>query len=72
MNITDILDELGITYRRSGESKDVRSGWVGIVCIWCGRGEYSLGIRGWGCSFWRCGKHPLEKSLAEASGMTEG
>ena len=70
MNITDILDELGIQYRRSGESKDVRSNWVGIVCVWCGRGEYSLGIRGWGCSCWRCGKKKLGESLAEASGRS--
>ena len=67
MNIVEVLDELGIEHKSAGEAKDVRSGWVGIRCIWCGRGEFSLGVYP-GVSCWRCGKHKLGDSLAEASG----
>ena len=67
MNITEVLDELGIEHRGAGEAKDVRAGWVGIACPFCGRGEFSLGVFP-GVVCWRCGKHRLGDSLAEASG----
>lgn len=69
VNIIEVLDELGIEHRRNGESKDVRSGRVGIRCPWCGRGEYSLAVTPF-VSCWRCGKHRLGDSLAEASGRS--
>ena len=70
MNIIEVLDELGIEHRASGEAKDVRSGNVGIACPWCGRGDYSLAVFPNVATCWRCGKKRLGDSLAEASGKS--
>ena len=67
MNITEVLDDLGIEHKAAGESKDVRGGRIGIVCPFCGRGEHSLAVHPF-VSCWRCGPHRLGDSLAEASG----
>ena len=73
MNIVEILDELGVHYRRHGESKDVRARVVGIPCPFCGRGEYSFGIfQNGATNCWRCGKHSLAKTLAEVTGRRIG
>jgi hypothetical protein len=77
MNYLDVIDRLGIDHRLPGQSKDVRAGFVGLVCPSCGGRSaknagtaYYLGVNvttGW-ASCWRCGKHRLLDVLAEASG----
>jgi len=70
-SIIDILDELGISHRGAGH-RDVRQGWVGLACPWCGRGgdKFYLGVNlasGY-AACWACGHHRLGDVLAEASG----
>ena len=67
MNITDILDELGIPYRHNGAAKDVRAGRVGIECPICGRGDFGLAIFRRVAFCWRCQAMSIPKALAEAS-----
>lgn len=68
MNVTELLDHAGIEYRRHGESPHVTSGWVGVICPWCGEGtaNYGLGVNvaGGFCSCWSCGGHSLAALLA--------
>ena len=59
--ITDLLDEHGVDYKQSGQHKNVRNGWIGVDCPFCGShsGKYHLGVdlgtnR---CTCWLCGWH---------------
>ncbi len=69
--ITSILDDLRIPWRGEGH-RDVRRGWVGLECPWCGRGpdKLYLGINlaNAYAVCWSCGPHRLGDVLAEASG----
>lgn len=59
MNVPDLLDKLGVSYRRGGETPHVTRGWVGVVCPFCGSGtgNYGMGINlsHLNCSCWKCG-----------------
>jgi hypothetical protein len=74
MNITDILDEYRVSYRRHGEDRNVRAGWIGLHCPWCGRGEdafylgWSIEKRFFAC--WSCGYLRSWETLAELCGIT--
>lgn len=60
ITLETILDKYGIEYKN--RHRDVRSGWIGIVCPYCGRpGEYYLGInlQSLTGNCWRCGPHKL-------------
>jgi len=72
MNVETLLADLQIHYRTADSHRNVRSGWVGVDCPWCGRGsgKYHLGI----ClatgqtSCWQCGGHSLASILVELTG----
>lgn len=70
MFLTDILDELGVDYKRAGESPHVTGNWVGIVCPWCGEGtgKYGLGLQHTYGSCWKCGSHSLNDVLFALTG----
>lgn len=60
-SITDVLEELGIDYRRAGESPHVTRNYIGIVCHYCGEGsgKYGMGIhaeKGF-VTCWKCNSH---------------
>src|SRR5580658_5351215 len=64
-DVAAILDQYRVRYNRQG--KDIRHGWVGLSCPWCGRGggEQYLGISlATGlASCWRCGPKRLPDIL---------
>jgi hypothetical protein len=69
MNITDILDKLGVEHRAAGEDKHSRDGWVQLPCPMCGRGGgqfhmgYNLAKGYFHC--WKCrGHHPVAVFVA--------
>lgn len=69
MNVLELIEELGIDHRASGESPHVTPGWIGLVCPYCGEGtgKHGLGIhleRG-NATCWKCGPHPTAEVLAE-------
>lgn len=75
MTIIEVLNELGIAFALGGEHKNVRHGWTGIQCPYCGSSEYYFGIppfSRYAASCWRCGKRPLADALAAASGRSLG
>lgn len=71
MQISEILDQFQIDYRRAGETRHVREGWLGVVCPWCdtGQGNYGLGIHleSQACTCWKCGKHSLAHYLLQVT-----
>jgi hypothetical protein len=69
VKITELLDELRITYRRHGESPKVTEGWLGLECLFCPHGPFYLGIhiRSGACSCWSCGRHSLSKVISAAA-----
>ena len=72
MNILDALREAGIPFREHGESTHVTEGWVGIDCVFCGKGSgrFHLGINlaGLYASCWKCGSHRLGEVFRELTG----
>lgn len=73
MKIKDLLNDLGIRYVE--QHKNVRHGWVGVDCPWCGTaGKYHLGISledGY-TSCWQCGYHALPAVVATLSDLSYG
>ena len=57
--LLDLLDESGVAYRRGGEHKHVREGWLGLDCPQCGPGSnrfhLGLNLRSLAFHCWRCG-----------------
>jgi hypothetical protein len=77
MNLTSVLDELGIKYCTAGQHHHVREGWIGTSCCWCpppinGKGLYRLGIQvaTGRCNCWVCGHHSLESALVALAKTT--
>lgn len=72
MTIPEVLDELGVEYRRQGESPHVTAGWVGTCCPYCGGGDgnYGLGfpIDGFASNCWKCGSHPVVEAICQLTG----
>ena len=72
--ITDMLDEAGVTYAGAGHSH-ARPGWVNTDCPWCGRdGGYHLGISltTLACTCWKCGRHNTATALSMLTGQPYG
>ena len=73
MNIPALLDAHRIPFRRHGESSNVTEGWVGLECVWCGRGtgKFGLGVhlRSGAVSCWKCGKRSLVDVLHAYAGL---
>lgn len=57
LTLTEVLDELGIPYRRAGEHHHIRGDWIGVDCPLCGpgSGSFKLGLKGRAASCWNCG-----------------
>lgn len=72
MQITDILDTLGIEYRGGGSHSKVTANYTGIDCPYCsaGTGKFKLGYSnstGY-CTCWSCGPKNITHALAEITG----
>ena len=73
MEIKDLLDELGISYRE--DHRNIRTGWIGMDCPWCGTvDKFHLGIslEDHYASCWVCGYHSLPAVVAELSSLSYG
>lgn len=73
MNVTEILETLGIPYRKHGEHHHVTSQFVGVDCPWCSpsSGKYKLGISEYlTCTCWTCGRQNIRSVLTTASGRS--
>lgn len=66
-SIIEILTEYQVDFRHAGESSHVTSGWIGVICPYCGEGtgKYGLGIHleRLTCSCWKCGSHYLPEVI---------
>lgn len=70
MNVLDLLDELGIEYKRPGEHHHATNRFLAqIDCPWCDTiGHFHLGVNETFCSCWHCGSHSLYETLLEITG----
>lgn len=72
MRLVEILEELGIEFRREGEHHHVSSGWLGVDCQECSpnSGHYRLGINltTLKASCWQCGPVSAPWALARLAG----
>jgi hypothetical protein len=70
MTLSEVLEELGIPFKRTGEHKNVRAGWISCECPRCspGSGKYLLGLIGGSAYCWQCGRITLYNALCEAYG----
>jgi hypothetical protein len=62
MNIHQLLSEQNVSFLQGGEHKNIRHGWLGVDCPWCGSvGKYHLGIHSSNnySVCWNCGHHRL-------------
>ena len=70
-DITEVLRDLSIDFRREGQHHHAHRGWVNVDCPWCGeRNRFHMGfsLRSFACNCWICGSHRVVDSLAKASG----
>lgn len=74
MTITDVLEELGLDYRRPHEHHHVRGTFVGIDCPLCSPGSQSfkLGLNPPAATCWSCGRQALAWVLHLASNRPYG
>lgn len=77
MNVVEVLNDLGIQFRRAGEHHHVSGhGWLGTDCPLCspGTGKFKLGIREdtGHCSCWTCGSIDLLTALKTITGRQTG
>lgn len=77
MNIQEVLDELGISYKKYGEHHHISSlNWIGIDCPFCSPGmeKYRMGINVHFnyASCWICGAKPLYEVLRLSTGREAG
>lgn len=75
MRMTDLLNELGISFLTEGHHH-CRSGWVQLDCPFCARDtkKYHMGVPVEGStSFncWRCGPHTALSTIVEMTGISE-
>jgi len=72
LSITDVLREHGVDFREFSDHKNVREGWIGVCCPYCGdlEGKFHLGIEvdASRATCWVCGWHPLADVLKELTG----
>lgn len=76
MNLPEIFRSLRIEFKTADESGDVRTGWIGTPCPFCGRGPDKFYL-GWNLSHprahcWSCGNIPTVRALAELAGISWG
>jgi hypothetical protein len=72
IDLLDILDRQNVHYKRHGEHKNIRDGWIGLDCPQCGTGteKYHLGINlsHYYASCWQCGYQDLSQVISAVSG----
>ena len=74
MTFTELLKQYGVSYVTEGHHH-CRHGWIQLDCPFCGRGTqkwhmgYSLDNNFLNC--WRCGFHPVIKTLEELTGLQD-
>ena len=74
MTFTELLKQYGVSYVTEGHHH-CRHGWIQLDCPFCGRGTqkwhmgYSLDNNFLNC--WRCGFHPVIKTLVELTGLQD-
>ena len=73
MEIRELLNEYNIRYKDGSTHKNVRDGWLGINCPYCGEHaeKYHLGINleeGF-ANCWQCGSHSIIKVIANISNI---
>jgi len=68
MDIKSFFEDHGLETWTEGEN--VRRGWVNIQCPFCDDAFNHLGVSLYNLEVkcWRCGKHPLQKLIAEIAG----
>lgn len=76
MTPEEICREYEIPYRTAATSPDVREGWIGLHCPYCGRPDDKFYL-GWNLqrkffSCWSCGGVPAAQTLAELTGLPIG
>lgn len=73
--LLEFLRDRKVRFAEGGADRDVRHGWVGMVCPWCGSsGKRYLGIRladGYS-SCWSCGRKRLGDVLTEVAKVPLG
>jgi len=69
-DILSFAKDQGIHYELSG--KNVSKGWVAFCCPYCNDSGYHLGVplTGTHAYCWKCGSHPLDKTLMELTGLS--
>lgn len=72
MTFEDLLAEQGIQFRRAGEDKHSRNGWIQLECPFCGKGsgKFHLGynLSQGNLSCWKCGHHTKAETLVHITG----
>jgi hypothetical protein len=76
MTPEEICREYNIPFRQAGEDNNVREGFIGLHCPYCGRPDDKFYL-GWNLarrfmSCWSCGFIPAAKALAELAGIPFG
>ena len=76
LNLTDILDRHGVSYRVSGQHHHVTRNFAGVDCPKCspGSGKYRLGFQldGRRANCWVCGRLDAVEMLATVCGISTG
>ena len=72
MNITKLYEDHNIPHATEGE-KNNQSGWINITCPFCDDQSNHLGynISSDYYHCWRCGSHPVQKTIARLLHMSE-
>jgi hypothetical protein len=83
-SLQDVLTEKRIPFAIGGQHRNVREGWIGLDCPWCGpdSGKYHLGVHpdSLTANCWQCGGKNLGEALAlvlriptpQARGLVKG
>jgi len=72
MNILQLYDDFNIPYDTEGQ-KNSQTGWINITCPFCDDSSNHLGYNISGDYFncWRCGSHPIKKTLAKLLNLSQ-
>ncbi len=64
--LTDLLDKYRVDYKREGQDKHIRRGWLGFHCPMCGGSSYHYGIQisSGRSNCWKCSLHDTVLALS--------
>ncbi len=70
--IQEILSQNNVRIWEEGEHKNVRHGWIGVNCPWCGSGSekahLGISLSGTYAVCWQCGHHRIGDVLMRLTG----